>query len=128
MGDFYFYGVLLSTVIINIAAYNQHASKLDGTMASIMLQTKLASGRNVAILNTIHLSLRQRDGIYSSFRVSLLKWCTFQSRNQIFIAIGVLIFFELSKTLSSDIGPPINQLGVEYRFCHEIVMQATYSS
>ena len=58
MGDFYFYGVLLSTVIINIATYNQHASKLDGTMASIMLQTKLACGRNVAILNTIHLSLR----------------------------------------------------------------------
>lgn len=61
MGDFY--GVLLSTVIINIAAYNQHASKLDGTMANIMLQTKLASGRKVAILNTIHLRLRQRDGI-----------------------------------------------------------------
>lgn len=39
-GDFYFYDVLLSAVIINIATYNQHASKLDGTMAYIMLKKK----------------------------------------------------------------------------------------
>lgn len=61
-GDFYFYDVLLSAVIINIATYNQHASKLDGTMAYIMLKkkkkTKNSPERNVAILNTIHLSLR----------------------------------------------------------------------
>lgn len=48
---FIFMTFFLSSVIINIALYNQHASKPDEIMAYIILQTKLASGRNVAIFN-----------------------------------------------------------------------------
>lgn len=100
MGDLFLWH-LPSNVMINIATYNQHASKRDETTAYIILQTKVVSGRNTASVNAIPLSLRWHwqagDGTESSFRAPLLKWSTFQSGNWLLIVTGVLIMSELTK-------------------------------
>lgn len=68
------YGRLFIFMVFSFNCYNKYSYvrsacfKTDGTMACIIFPKKLASGRNVVIMNTSHLNLRQQrqaeDAVY----------------------------------------------------------------